>query len=66
MSILSFGVEPETIGGLSRTVKPAEKQEKVSFSDSVVEKVCGCRIRLTEHRQPARLSDKVISDEVWV
>jgi hypothetical protein len=66
MSVLSFGVEPEMIGVLSQTVKPAEKQKKVSFSDTVVEKVSTCRIRLPEHGQPADLPSKIIVDKVRV
>jgi hypothetical protein len=66
MDILCFGVEPETISRLSRMVKPPEKQEKVSFSDTVVEEVgAGC-VGLPGHWHPARLSDEVISDEVGV
>ncbi|HMD84964.1 MAG TPA: hypothetical protein VKO18_09705 [Terriglobia bacterium] len=66
MGILSLGVKPETIGWLSEAVKPAEKQENVSFSDTPVEEVSAGRIGLTEHRQPARLSNKVTTDKIRV
>jgi hypothetical protein len=66
MSVLSFGVEPEKVGVLLQTAKPAEKQKNVSFSDTVVEKVGTCRIRLPEHGQPAGLPSKIIVDKVRV
>jgi|SRR5208282_760515 len=66
MGILFFGVEREMFIGLLHTAKPAEEQEKVSLSNTVVEKMGAGRISLTKHGQPARLSDKVTSDKVGV
>jgi hypothetical protein len=47
-------------------VKPAEKQEKVTFPDTMVKKVGACLARLPEHGHPARLSVEVTTDKVGV
>jgi hypothetical protein len=56
VGIFFFGVKTESFSGLAQRVKPAKKQEKVSLSNAVVEKMGAGRIALTKHGQPAWLS----------
>ena len=66
MGVLPFGAKLELPIGLLYPAKPPEKQEKVSFSDTVLEKVGTCLVRLPERWYPARLSDEVATDKVRV
>jgi hypothetical protein len=62
VSILLCSVVPEVAFDISHTAKPSEKKEKVSFPNSVIEKM-SCRLTpLTEDRQPASFSIKINSD----
>jgi hypothetical protein len=66
MDVLPLGVKLEMPIGILQPVKPAEKQEKVTFPNAPVEEVGTCLIGLPEDGQPARLSDEVATDKVRV
>lgn len=67
MDVLPFGVKLELSVALLYAVEPSEKQEKVSFPDTVVEEVGTCCIPLPKHGQPAGLPmSKIAADKVWV
>ncbi|MGD0009736.1 MAG: hypothetical protein ABSE93_14470 [Terriglobia bacterium] len=66
MDVLPFGVGLEMPVRILQPVEPAEKQEKVTFPNALVEEVGTGLIGLPEDGQPALLSDEVATDKVRV